>query len=970
MRRAPALVAAAALLVAIAGPAEAAPTPAEPAAADACAGEAKKLKTFKRGMAAAKRRFFRTHRAKKARTRFVKKQKAKLTRLTRALRRCRARPAPGSGTPDPGGGQPGPPEPLATSAIHNVISPDASLTSSEISEENGVQYVRTQLELELASGATVAQMQALLSGLNAQVVSSLEGVPILTVRMPDPGSLAALRALVAGLAGTPGLAHADIPTVPVTTELPSIIPASDVTPVRPQLASFASGAWNARAALTGATAPTLVVTDYWGQGPPGPEVAVQETAADFASVNPNSHGYTMLGLLAGTFAPGAVSDPAADRVTGTWPGPDLPLRVVDLSFQIASSTLEDRLIQMVQALPGDVVVSTSLAAGCAPTRCTVAEIQTDALQWITRVRASGLESRFVHVVAAGNIYPSLPTDTAAVLGSHFIAAAHMALPGSVANLTNTIVVENTTSSDPADGPLHPVCLTDSSKRGGDISAVGNDIQSLSAPGVFRDLPLGGTSSAAPQVAGAAATVWTLDSGLTPAGVVGILRNTARPIDVDASLDLRCDPAAQPAPGLDEYAAVLAADRAGSTPVRETIMDVANTSGALGADGVFDEGDLSALRNQLTVNPVPLDYGRFDLNGDGYTGGGTTRMDLDGVRPVAWGFSQRRDILGVKVLRDENAVRDLDVLCHEATGPRYAGDVTARNEFAKTLCLPTVALFTDPAFPGSVSPGRATQLRIVALDAGMDPAAAELPGVRLEISAVGGTVGAATGVTGADGSFTTTATLVSPATQIDIQVIARAGAGGPELDRINFTAFAGSGPVTVGAGRAFLVANAEGADDVKEFESPNFSGAVSAADKDANASGTGSSALQLSSGGMEFTGSANISASDDGGGGDASVSIERHFTVTTPLAYRLTSTLGGTFVVEQTDGHVWLQPVNGPFEGNPFASRTTPGSGQINGFLGAGDYLIDAAIGCQPDFDGGTCTGNFSFSLELGDLIGP
>ena len=77
-------------------------------------------------------------------------------------------------------------------------------------------------------------------------------------------------------------------------------------------------------------------------------------------------------------------------------------------------------------------------------------------------------------------------------------------------------------------------------------------------------------------------------GLAPADVVGILRHTARPVDVDASLDSRCDPTAQPAPGLDEYAAVLAADRAGSAPVRETIMDVADTSGTLGADGIFDQ----------------------------------------------------------------------------------------------------------------------------------------------------------------------------------------------------------------------------------------------------------------------------------------------------------------------------------------------------------------------------------------------
>ena len=162
----------------------------------------------------------------------------------------------------------------------------------------------------------------------------------------------------------------------------------------------------------------MVVTDYWGDGPPGPEMAVQETASDFATGNPQSHGYTILGLLAGTFDPSGVANLDADRVTGTWPGPDLPMRAVDLRFTIGSSTLEDRLLLMIQALPGDVVVSTSLAAGCAPTRCTQAEIERDAVQWITRVRASALESRFVHVVAAGNIYPAHPTDTAAVLGSH------------------------------------------------------------------------------------------------------------------------------------------------------------------------------------------------------------------------------------------------------------------------------------------------------------------------------------------------------------------------------------------------------------------------------------------------------------------------------------------------------------------------------------------------------------------------
>ena len=39
-------------------------------------------------------------------------------------------------------------------------------------------------------------------------------------------------------------------------------------------------------------------------------------------------------------------------------------------------------------------------------------------------------------------------------------------------------------------------------------------------------------------------------------------------------------------------------------------------------------------------------------------------------------------------------------------------------------------------------------------------------------------------------------------------------------------------------------------------------------------------------------------------------------------------------------------------------------------MSAGTYRITADVSCSPGNEGGTCTGNWSFKLEIGDLIGP
>src|SRR5688500_18020583 len=148
----------------VALPAAAPARPADAVAGATCTKEAKRLKTFQRGMKAAKRRFFRTHRSAKARKRFVARQKRTLAARKRALRRCRAAavpppapapvPAPAPPAPDPDPGPSPTPEPAARDFIDDVASSAARFTLSEVSTESGVEYVRTQLELELAPGAT------------------------------------------------------------------------------------------------------------------------------------------------------------------------------------------------------------------------------------------------------------------------------------------------------------------------------------------------------------------------------------------------------------------------------------------------------------------------------------------------------------------------------------------------------------------------------------------------------------------------------------------------------------------------------------------------------------------------------------------------------------------------------------------------------------------------------------------------
>jgi hypothetical protein len=293
-----------------------------------------------------------------------------------------------------------------------------------------------------------------------------------------------------------------------------------------------------------------------------------------------------------------------------------------------------------------------------------------------------LESAFLHVTSAGNI--DTPGDTDGRTDSEFTAAA--LLPESelgVPPLTNVLVVENRTKFT-AQRPFRPDCLSSTSKRGGNISAIGDQVFSLtdareSATRVtagFRS----GTSMAAPQVAGLAAYLLSLRRTLSVAELKSLLLATTRPV-----------PGCDGAPVIDAYAAVLAADHGTERTVRRALLDVTNTNGDPQGDGVFDVHDLGVILGELESAPGDIDYSRYDLNGDGRTGGTErARVDLDVDDPPAYTPITRTLASLGPVEFDENAVTDLQVLCFYAYSSLYTGSTQDRDALLGTQCAPCPA----------------------------------------------------------------------------------------------------------------------------------------------------------------------------------------------------------------------------------------------------------------------------------------
>ena len=258
-----------------------------------------------------------------------------------------------------------------------------------------------------------------------------------------------------------------------------------------------------------------------------------------------------------------------------------------------------------------------------------------------------------------------------------------------------------------------------------------------------------------------------------------------------------------------YAAVLAADEDNPVrPVRRALLDVADNAGNEGRNGTVDEHDIDLFVAKIEAPDAgQIDYGRYDLNGDGRTGipaggsSGSARVDLD--LDGSYGLATL-DVEGLPLRFDENAGTDLRILCHFAYSPSvYDGNEDARRErLGLQRCLD---LSLETQFPATVQPAVNTLLIIRAVDLELTDLTNPnevlgQAGVRIELTVTGGAVDNFFGTTNVDGIFQTNARLFVDQPELTIEVIARAGENGLELARRTVRAAA---TVTNGGDIAFV-----------------------------------------------------------------------------------------------------------------------------------------------------------------------
>lgn len=757
-----------------------------------------------------------------------------------------------SSTGDPGGGGnpgglTGGPGALAVTATTDV-APVAALAVDVV---DGV--ILTKLDVMLAQGATVGQVNAALAAVDGSIVHMAAGSPFLTVGVPRQADAAALAALAQVLQSQPGIAAA----FPGLEAAAKVLPPGEagggefaLAQLEHLLPTRFPAAWNAKGLLAGCETdkvPVLVadrfdviiaagfsaeIPDFFPEGDPTEDggqhgYGVTTTlAARFNEQNPTGANPFVECLdVRGFHAANLTIFEESSAIKAQFPAGKF---IFNYSMGYRETCRETQVVEGVET-EVEVLCTPEAVAAQIPTPYQRA-VDTLLWHWMTE----GRRADFVAAVAAGNerngpttpVYPGLGTAAlsaqmsgSASSGPQLLAriqdpalwggtssypsllptaaeVSHVQMmindwglvTGSGNDYTaapNVVIVGSTTSSE----LFSAISESAFSDSGSDVKAVGEQVYVLELGDPGGNL-VSGTSFSAPQVAGLASYLWLLSP---------VLRNT---LDAEATTYLitsntRSNGTVSGV--IDAYAAVLSLDPAAPIDVkaniREAILDVDDNGGFDGADLLqFAAG--YHLDDPAAPQPTARDYSRFDLNGDGYTGGlHVDRFDLDRVGSEQFGPAQyniaAQMIEGFEINMNENALSDIQILCYYAYSPLYQGGEAEREDILGIKhCVGAQLEATLAAFSGI-----SALLTVVVRDENGDP----LPGVYVELvpqpatdqPPTGGTVSPANGTTDATGAFESTATLDQDSTSITVDVTIRSAPGGEILDQETVTGLTGS-----------------------------------------------------------------------------------------------------------------------------------------------------------------------------------
>ncbi|MBX3747632.1 MAG: S8 family serine peptidase [Verrucomicrobiae bacterium] len=582
-----------------------------------------------------------------------------------------------------------------------------------------------RLDVHFLEDATVDDVNRALAAIGARILDMLPGAPTLVVsvpRQPDADSMAALADL---LSSQPGIDAVFVSRMASSGRVPYEVTAGTQADLDHLLSGRFPAAWNLGYLVLQQPNPIpVVVVDFFGASPPAwfPS-KVPYFSMTHPSTGSYSHGYEVTAVVASDWTP---NPPIGAHPFGFDGSAHLNLR----GLQVAGFGWGDlikhltRVVYALSASGSKFVLNASLEYGeDLPLGNVPIERARHSAEW--KRRTSGMWSNFVATVAAGNyrsregglVYEgartahySNPLSAVTLSDPTFAWAASdplwrstnrdepdvTASPAAAAALEASVTSAGLDLIPPAEntlvvGSIQQVDLDDIdaflestfSDETPDVVAVGEAVAVGQLPGGGARTN-SGTSFAAPQVAGLAAYLLTVSQAL-PGN---------RLIDLPSSRTRDCILATSRTNGaglrfIDAYAAVLSIDEATdptptSAPVRHSLMDAHE-------NGVFNEHDVSRFMSNYfhEVAGVPMapfhkvpatrDYSRYDLNGDGFTGGfRTDRFDLDRqdstqYRESHFSPSVWMQIGDTEVLFNELALTDAQILAYYLHMPGfYAG----------------------------------------------------------------------------------------------------------------------------------------------------------------------------------------------------------------------------------------------------------------------------------------------------------